>query len=417
MAATGFCWFLGNFADAGVAAVDWLGAHALYLYRGPLVHLLVTYPSGRLSSRLDRAAVAVGYAAAFVTPVWQSEIATIVLAVLLVAVCAAPTFGQSVPPGGRACSRLWAAGGLGLVVAGGAAARLAAPAGVRERAVAPRARGDALRRRRRAARWASLTLVGAGGRHRPRRRARREPVGDAAGRARPCARRPDPRGRLLAPGRGCVRRFRGSSAPPSRPRLRASVTVVEGEGRPVAALVHDPAVLDDPAPPRGGLVGRRARGREREAAGRGARPGGRATSIAAADPGGGRRGTQTPRAAAPRGRRAAAGAACRATSREQPLRAAATPARERIERTETQLERTLEEFRRLAHGLHPRVPRRGGAPGRARVACRAGAGAGRGGGPGRSSRRSVEAVAYFVCSEALANIAKHASASRASRFP
>ena len=83
MAATGFAWFFGNFATTGVEPVDWVGAHALYLYRGPLVHLLVTYPSGRVSSRLDRAAVAVGYAAAVLTPVWRSELATIVLALLL----------------------------------------------------------------------------------------------------------------------------------------------------------------------------------------------------------------------------------------------------------------------------------------------------------------------------------------------
>ena len=51
MAATGFSWFLGNFATTGFASVDWLAAHALYVYRGPLFQLLVTYPSGRVSSR------------------------------------------------------------------------------------------------------------------------------------------------------------------------------------------------------------------------------------------------------------------------------------------------------------------------------------------------------------------------------
>ena len=49
LAATGFPWFIGNFTTV-----------ALYLYRGPLVHLLVTYPSGRASSRRERAAVVVG---------------------------------------------------------------------------------------------------------------------------------------------------------------------------------------------------------------------------------------------------------------------------------------------------------------------------------------------------------------------
>ena len=127
MAATGFSWFLGNFATSGVDPVDWLGAHALYLYRGPLVHLLVTYPRGRLSSRLDRVAVGIGYAAAVVTPVWRSEIATIVLAALLVAVCAR-LYVRAVGPSRRArLLALWAAAGLGLVLAGGAAARLARP--------------------------------------------------------------------------------------------------------------------------------------------------------------------------------------------------------------------------------------------------------------------------------------------------
>jgi hypothetical protein len=91
---TGRCWwrpaspgFVGNFADVGVAAVAWVAAHLLYLYRGPLVQLVLTYPSGRPGSRLVRGAVAVGYAAA-VTTIWGSEAATIVLARLLVAVCA-----------------------------------------------------------------------------------------------------------------------------------------------------------------------------------------------------------------------------------------------------------------------------------------------------------------------------------------
>ena len=84
--ATGFAWFAPNFAVTGVTALGWLSAHALYLYRGPLVHLVLTYPRGRLVRRLDVTAVAVGYAAAAVTPVWTDETATIVLAASLVAV-------------------------------------------------------------------------------------------------------------------------------------------------------------------------------------------------------------------------------------------------------------------------------------------------------------------------------------------
>jgi hypothetical protein len=52
--ATGSTWFVGNFASISVAAVAWLAAHAVYLHRGPLVQLVLTYPSGRPGSRLIR---------------------------------------------------------------------------------------------------------------------------------------------------------------------------------------------------------------------------------------------------------------------------------------------------------------------------------------------------------------------------
>ena len=51
MSATGFTWFLGNFAGVGVSIVAWAAAHALYLHRGPLFQLLLTYPSGRPAPR------------------------------------------------------------------------------------------------------------------------------------------------------------------------------------------------------------------------------------------------------------------------------------------------------------------------------------------------------------------------------
>src|SRR5215211_7629785 len=73
MAATGVTWFLGNFANVGVAAVAWLAAHLVRLHRGPLVQLVLTYPSGRPGSRLVRGAIAAGYAAAVIPPIWRSE--------------------------------------------------------------------------------------------------------------------------------------------------------------------------------------------------------------------------------------------------------------------------------------------------------------------------------------------------------
>jgi hypothetical protein len=86
MAATGFAWFAGNFATVGPGPLDWLAAHGLYLYRGPLFHLVLSYPRGRLAGRVERSAVAVGYVAAIVTPASRNGTATIVLASLLVGV-------------------------------------------------------------------------------------------------------------------------------------------------------------------------------------------------------------------------------------------------------------------------------------------------------------------------------------------
>ena len=74
MVATGVAWFAGSFAGA-----------ALFLHRGPLVHLLVGYPRGRLRSRLERAVVAAAYLDGAIDPLARQDAATIVLAVAVLA--------------------------------------------------------------------------------------------------------------------------------------------------------------------------------------------------------------------------------------------------------------------------------------------------------------------------------------------
>jgi signal transduction histidine kinase len=71
--AAGFAWFAGNFDPIAVA---W--------HRGPLVHLLLSYPAWRPRARLDVIAIGVGYAVAFVPTVWRSESALVMLAAVLV---------------------------------------------------------------------------------------------------------------------------------------------------------------------------------------------------------------------------------------------------------------------------------------------------------------------------------------------
>jgi signal transduction histidine kinase len=100
--------------------------------------------------------------------------------------------------------------------------------------------------------------------------------------------------------------------------------------------------------------------------------------------------------------------------RQARLSARGDVAKAKIGRSETQLTLALEELRQLSHGLHPRVLAEVGlqealaslaeqAPVPVHVTVE-----------GSRLPPRVEAAAYFLCSEALANIAKHASASRVS---
>ncbi|MEA2421146.1 MAG: hypothetical protein QOF55_245 [Thermoleophilaceae bacterium] len=67
-AATAFTWFAGGLAGALV-----------FLHRGPLVHLLLSYPRGRLESRLDRAVVAGAYVDGAVYALGRSHVLTLAL--------------------------------------------------------------------------------------------------------------------------------------------------------------------------------------------------------------------------------------------------------------------------------------------------------------------------------------------------
>jgi signal transduction histidine kinase len=71
--AAGLAWFAGNLDPIAVA---W--------HRGPLVHLLLSYPVWRPRARVDVVAVGVGYVAALVSSVWRSESVLVVFAAVLV---------------------------------------------------------------------------------------------------------------------------------------------------------------------------------------------------------------------------------------------------------------------------------------------------------------------------------------------
>jgi signal transduction histidine kinase len=411
MAATGFTWFLENFAQVGVAAVAWVAAHMVYLYRGPLVQLVLTYPtypSGRPASRLVRGAVAVGYAVAVITPIWRSEVATILLAGLLLGVCARE-YGRAVGAARRArLIALQAAAGLSLVLAGTAAARLLLPQGevsgallvLNEVALCVLAGG--LLAGLLVAPWQMdmADLVVELG------EARSDTLGGELSRAlgdpsleigywlADRAVFVDAEGRVLSlPAVGSGR----------------SVTIVEREGQPVAVLVHDPAVLEDPGlleavTSAARLAASNARLRAEVQA--------RVVELAAS-----RRRILEARDEERRRleRRLHQGAEARlgelaGTLRRGRRSASHERTRQQIARAEDQLIRTLEELRRLAHGLHPRILSEHGLQGAlatlakdlalpVEIKVR-----------GNQLPEQVAVAAYFVCAEALTNVAKHAAA-------
>jgi signal transduction histidine kinase len=68
MSLAGLTWFLGT-----------LWSPALYLHRGPLVHLHLSYPTGRLTTRLAGAVVAAAYLVAVIEPLAANDALTLVV--------------------------------------------------------------------------------------------------------------------------------------------------------------------------------------------------------------------------------------------------------------------------------------------------------------------------------------------------
>jgi signal transduction histidine kinase len=410
LAAAGFTWFAPNYAVTGVTALAWLGAHALYLYRGPLIQLVLTYPTGRAVRRLDRAAVSVGYVVAVITPVWAGKAATIVLACLLVAVAVRGYVRSAGRERRMRLAALQATAVLSAVLAAVALVRLAVPAQAADAATLHAYQAalcglslgllvGLLRGSWERAEVADLVVeLGA-----TRSGTLRDELARALG---------DPSlqvGYWVPQSAGFV----DTEGRPIRvpdPGSGRSMTIVERDGQPLAALVHDPAVLGDP-----GLV---------EAVSAAARLAAANVRLQAdvrarlAEIGASRRrileaGDEE------RGRlerRLREGALRRLDEVAETLRRARRPAAggaaERLARAEIQLAQTQEELRRLARGIHPReLSERGLAAALASLARDV---------PlpvklavsvtGESP--AAAACAYFVCSEALANVAKYAAASK-----
>ncbi|HET8948911.1 MAG TPA: hypothetical protein VFN44_00325 [Solirubrobacteraceae bacterium] len=235
LAATGLTWFAGNFADL-----------ALFWHRGPLVHALLAHPGGRATAPVDRVAIGAGYAAAVVTPLWDDDVTAILLAALLGLFAALRHHAAVGRERRERAGSLAATEGLAVVLAAGAIARLAVPGG---EADDPALLAYELTLCAIAFSLASGLVT---------RAWERGPVTDLVvelGEQRSGTLRDELAGALGDPTLEVglwaphERRYldgAGRALDLPQPGTRRAVTLVQRDGAPLAALVHDPAVLDDP---------------------------------------------------------------------------------------------------------------------------------------------------------------------------
>ena len=410
LAAAGFAWFVPDLMATSVGPLGWLGAPALYLYRGPLVQLVLTYPRGRVRGRREAGAVAVGYAAAVVTPLWGTAIGTVTLAAFFVAVAIRGYVRAAGRERRMRRSALQATALFAAVTVAVTAVRFAVPA--------PAVSADTLLAYEvLLCGLAGFLLIGLA--RWPWERADVADLVVELGETRAGTLR-DQLARALGdpslqvgywvPGSSGFVDAAGRSVAVPDPGSGRATTVVERDGQQVAVLVHDPAVLDDQglfeavaSAARLAAVNARLQAEVRASLAEVAAS--RRRILAAAD-------TERHRLE----RRLMNGAHLRLERLAENLRLARQSASaegtvERIARAELRLAQTKDDLERLARGLHPRKLSEHGlaaalgaladdSPLRIELDIRT-----------APASQAAAACAYFICSEGLANAAKHATAS------
>jgi len=84
---SGAAWFLSNFAAADVAVLATLAIWLEQLYRAPLMHAILTFPSGRVASGGERGAVAIAWGVCLLPALWKDPIVSTALGIALAGWC------------------------------------------------------------------------------------------------------------------------------------------------------------------------------------------------------------------------------------------------------------------------------------------------------------------------------------------
>jgi signal transduction histidine kinase len=409
LAAAGFMWFVPNIAVGWSA---WLAAHTLYLHRGPLVQLALTYPQGRPRGRVLCLVLAAAWLVG-VTTLWGSALWTVATAVALLGF-ACGRWRSSVGLERRLRARaVRSTVALGALLVATATVRLAVPTAAGQEAtllfyeagLGAFALATLFGLLRQPAEMAAVSdlLVDLTDRPSP---ALRDSFARALG---------DPKIKLLfwIPAQQVYRDESGRPFDPAVAGSPRSLTSIERDGEPVALLVHDGSLGDDPLlvesiAKAAGLSAANARLQYELRAQLDEVAASRRRLLVAADEERSRLATRLQQGPA----RQLQGVleALDRVGGDSPT----TPTLLRVERARAQLVHALDELHELAAGLHPRAVIDAGlttalkrlaesavVPVRVEVA-------------GGNLSEEIEVAIYFLCSEALANVAKHAEATRAS---
>jgi signal transduction histidine kinase len=409
--ATGLAWLLGTLAESDVAALSSVGAALLYVHRGPFAHLVLAYPTGRLDSKLDRAVVAAAYADGLVVPLAQNDVLTMALAGTVVGACAIGLRHRP-PDLRRARALATAAAALvgGLLVLG-SASRLTGTTSLSATtlleayeatlviAAIGLAAGLLVRRPERAVVTDLVVELGAMRQSGTLRDALAQAYAD------PTLEIGYWLGNSYIDGEG-----RTMTLPP--PGGDRSVTPVERGGRPVAVLVHDAAIADDPelaaaVAAAARLTASNARLQAELRAQLVELDASRRRALEAGD-------VQRSRLERRLSHAADLHLAEMRSALTRALRAAPPEAANALAAAVHELDEAVVEVHELARGIHPHTLVESGLPaalaelaGMAPVQVSVAV-------PDVRFAPTIEATAYFVCAEALANVAKYAQSDRAS---
>ena len=412
LALTAICWFAGNLARPlltaawPTAAAPAIAEALLASHRAPLVHALLGFPTGRLTTPVERFGVLVAYASV-VLSIWSFGSGALIIS----AVAASATFVAYRQTSGRQRrAKLFAfqvAAALGVAVAGGLALRPVLGAETALLLYELAVGGSAIllaaglaRPETEDAKVADLVVELGEVRSGTLRDALAGILGDSS--------------LEIAYRVATADAYVDASGRPvdlPEPSQRRAITRIERDGEVVAVLVHDPSVMDDPA-----LV---------DAVASATRLASRNAELQAEIRG------QVAELRASRRRLVGAGEAERRRLAQRlsrgamrglddlfeslgSTRSAVDPSLESSERlihARAHVERAIDELRDLARGLHPAELREGGlAPAIRGLAERSPVAVVLAISDARFPSE-IEAGIYFLCAEGLANASKHASAS------